>query len=343
MTLAEAAPAGAGRRAAVAGIGLLVSALLLWWSLRGVDLGAVRARIGEARPLPLAAAVLLATLMFPLRALRWRLLLDAPGPRPLPFGPAWHATAVGFMANNLLPLRAGEVARALVVSRLAGPPVATALASLAVERLLDGLTLVLCFGLGLVAARLPAGSSVGGVPLDRLTSGAGALALGALVAGLVVARMPDAFARLVRRLVPAPALAERLVALATAVQAGLGALRTPGRLALAGAASLAVWGAGILSFLVAARAFGIPLDLAGAAVLQGIVAIGVAVPSSPGYVGAFEATIVAGLALFAVPRELAFSYGLAYHATTFVPITLLGLASLAQSGLSWGAMRGAPA
>ena len=82
------------------------------------------------------------------------------------------------------------------------------------------------------------------------------------------------------------------------------------------------------SFYVAFAAFDIPVGFTGALLLQGLVAFGVSVPSTPGYVGPFEAAIVAALALYGVAEDRSFSYAIAYHVTTFVPITLLGLWSL---------------
>ena len=120
-------------------IGLVVTVLLLAWALHGVDARAVLAHMRHADPLLFAAAIALATATFPLRAVRWRVILrDARG-AAVPTGPLWHATAVGFMANNLLPARAGEFARAYLANRQLPVRFTTALASIAVERVFDGL------------------------------------------------------------------------------------------------------------------------------------------------------------------------------------------------------------
>jgi len=87
------------------------------WALRGVHLDEVIRQIRGARPWPIVASIIVATLTFPLRLVRWRLLLRRDDGGPLPVLPVWHAVAIGFMANNILPFRAGE----LVL--LAGEPV----------------------------------------------------------------------------------------------------------------------------------------------------------------------------------------------------------------------------
>ena len=82
------------------------------------------------------------------------------------------------------------------------------------------------------------------------------------------------------------------------------------------------------------KAFDIGVGFAGAMVLQSTMAFGISVPSTPGYIGPFEAIIVAVLNVYGVPDTLAFSYAITYHLTTLVPITLLGLWSLARSGIT---------
>jgi len=113
-------------------LGVLVSLALLYWILRKVSLSEILLHLREARPGPLLAAVLLATLTFPLRTLRWRILLRTPGDGPVSWRALWHAVAIGFMANNTLPLRLGEVVRCYAGSRLGGVPLATVLSSVAV-------------------------------------------------------------------------------------------------------------------------------------------------------------------------------------------------------------------
>src|SRR5205823_6299318 len=82
---------------------------LLAWALHGVDARALIDHLRRANPWVMLETIALATCTFPLRAIRWRLILRGTGGSPLPLGSLWHATAIGFMANNLLPVRAGEL------------------------------------------------------------------------------------------------------------------------------------------------------------------------------------------------------------------------------------------
>jgi len=106
--------------------------------------------------------------------------------------------------------------------------------------------------------------------------------------------------------------------------------------------SVVLWLVNALSFYIAFAAFGIQVSFVGALLVQGLVSFGVSVPSTPGYVGPFEAAIVAALALYGVGESRAFSYAIAYHATTFVPITLLGLWSVASTPIRLGDLRRRP-
>jgi uncharacterized membrane protein YbhN (UPF0104 family) len=95
--------------------------------------------------------------------------------------------------------------------------------------------------------------------------------------------------------------------------------------------SLVLWLVNALAFYVGFAAFDIPVGYTGSLLLQGLLILGISIPSTPGFFGPFEAVIVAVLAVYGVSRSLAFSYAIGFHVTTFVPITLLGLWSAARS------------
>ncbi len=324
--------------AAVAGG--VVSVLFLYWASRGVNLGqawdfARRARIG-----PLLLAVALATSAFPLRVLRWRALLHTDQGQPLPIVPGWHAVAMGFMANNVFPFRAGELLRAFAASRLAPVRFTSAISSIAVERVLDGLTLLGTLVLGLAASGFPSDTRVGSLAVDDLVTRILLLSSIALAGALTVVVWPAQVERLVR-LLPIPRVTDTLARLVHGIGEGFAVLRSPRRLFLAVMWSGVLWSVNALSFYVAFRAFGIEVDLMGAFVLQGILAFGIAIPSSPGYVGLFETAVVLGLALFGVPKDLAFTYGATYHVATFIPITLLGAWSVMRTSIGLRSLKDA--
>ena len=319
------------RRSLPAALGIGVSVALLAWALRGVSAEEVLRHIAGARPGPLAAAVIIATLTFPLRLIRWHLLLRDERGKQYPSGPLWHAIALGFTANNLLPLRAGEVIRSYTAARLAPARFTTVLSSVAVERIFDALTVVALLTFALLGSDLPSSVTVAGTSVTQLARAAGVAGLLALLLAVMVVAAPLAAEKLVRGLLPSTRLADRIVDLIEGVRHGLAVLRSPARLAGVIFWSLVVWLVNALAFYLGFAAFGIPVSYAGALLMQGLLSFGISVPSTPGFFGPFEAVIVAVLALYGVPGSLAFSYAIAFHITTLVPITLLGLWSLTRT------------
>ncbi|HEX3273846.1 MAG TPA: lysylphosphatidylglycerol synthase transmembrane domain-containing protein [Gemmatimonadales bacterium] len=327
------------RRRLWGALGALLAAVLVVWALRGVRLDEVVAHLRNAHLAPLLAAVVIATATYPIRMIRWRLLLrDADG-RAFPAAPLWHAVAIGFMANNLLPFRAGELVRLLAASRLAGARFTTVLSSVAVERIFDGLTVVALLSLSLLASDLPADVTVGGVSLRHAAQGAGIAGVLALCAALLVVAFPLASERVVRRLLPTGRLADRLVGLIEGLRQGLAVLRSPSLLAGTVVWSVLLWLVNAFAFYIALKAFDIPVGFVGSLLMQGILIFGITVQLTPGFLGQFEAAIVAALALFEVPAALASSYAIAFHAATFIPIVLLGAWSLARTPVALSDLR----
>jgi uncharacterized protein (TIRG00374 family) len=320
-------------------LGIVVAVALLVWALRGVHLSEVVLHLRTARSIPLAMAAVLATATFPIRLVRWRLLLRDERGGALPVVPLWHAVAIGFMANNLLPFRAGELVRTFAATRLAGARFSAVLSSIAVERIFDGLAVVALLTFALLVSDLPPDVAVAGVPIRHAAQAAGAMGLAALVAAVLVVAFPLAAERLLRRVLPAGRLTDRIVALLEGIRHGLAALRSPTRLAGVVFWSLAVWLVNAWAFYVGFDAFGIPVSFAGALLIQGVLIFGITVQFTPGFVGQFEAAIVAALALYEVPNAVASSYAIAFHATTFLPIVLLGAWSLARTPVDLSDLR----
>ncbi|MEO8294762.1 MAG: lysylphosphatidylglycerol synthase transmembrane domain-containing protein [Gemmatimonadota bacterium] len=310
-----------------------ISAAFLFWALKGIEFRNVLAELRRAHVLPIVLTVIIATSTFVLRIFRWRILLRASDGSSLPASSLWHAIAIGFMANNVLPFRAGEVLRSLAITRLTHTRITSALSSIAVERLFDGVAIVVLLTLGLLTSGLPADAEVSGVRLTHIAIVAGAtFATALLVAALVVA-FPEAAERVVRRIVPFPRLAEKMVAMIEGVVHGLSVLQSPIRILMVTLWSLVIWLVNVVSFYVAFKAFDIPVNFAGAMIMQGLLAFAISAPTAPGFVGVFESAIKLTLLLYAISEDRAVTYALVYHATTFVPITLLGAWSLARTGL----------
>ncbi len=322
-------------------VGIIISAALLWWVLHDISFGEVWHIIRRTKPLPLMLAVAVATVTFPLRAERWRYLLRLNG-QEIPFAPLWHATAIGFMANNVLPARAGELARAYAADRLTGVRFSTAVASIAVERVMDGLAMVALLLIGIAFGGFDPGTKIGGFTLTGIASWMG-LAFGALlVVSVVVVHWPGpplaASRWLATHLLP-ESLARRAVSLVEGLLSGMEALRSPVRFAKIAAWSMVIWCTYAVSYIVCFRAFDMDVSWTAGFMLQALIAFGIAIPSSPGFFGPFEAVTRATLALYGVGPDLAVSFAIVYHIASFLPITLMGFWSLSRAHLHLADLR----
>ena len=324
------------------GAGAALAGVLLWWVLRDVHWADLRGYVAAADPLLICASVAAATATFPLRLVRWRLLLRADDGHALPALPLWHAIAMGFMANNILPFRMGELMRTYAASRLAPARFSATLSSVAVARVFDGLTVIALLATGLLTAGVPADVRLFGTSVAHVATWSGMVVLLALAAGLLVVSFPALAEQAIRKLVPSESLAARLVALVEGIRHGLTVLRSPVRSALVVWWSVVMWLVNASAFWLMFRAFSLPVGFAGALLLQGVVVLGIAAPATPGYVGVFEAIIKAVLLLFGVAAEPAVAYAVTYHLTTFLPIVLLGVWSLLRTSMSFGSLRAAP-
>jgi uncharacterized protein (TIRG00374 family) len=309
--------------------------MLIWWTLHDVRLAEVWDNLRGVRLVQLASAVGLATLTFPLRTIRWQYLLRLEG-ATLPFVPLWHATAIGFMATNLLPWRAGEFARAFAARQLTGSRFTTAFASIAVERVLDGITLVALLAIAIWFGGFGVGTSVGTVTLGEVAQAAAAMFGLLLVVSVVMVHWPKptlAVTRAIsRRLLPAK-WSEALVRAAEGLLSGLDALRSPRRFAAVIVWSLAIWLTGAASFWFALLAFSVDVPWSAPVLLQSLLAFGIAVQLSPGFFGQWEAVSRLTLSLYGVNVGQAVSFAIGFHLAGFFPITALGMWSLSRAHL----------
>jgi len=316
-------------------VGILLSIGLLWWALHGIHFDAVWATLRGSNLLLWAASSAAATAVFPLRARRWRPILDpvAPG---LPFGVLWRPTAIGFMVTNVVPARAGELARAYAITRET-PRVtfAAAIASIAVDRLFDGLVVLSLILVAMLSPAFPPDAHLGGQSATRWAA-AGVLVMVALLAVLyTIVFFPSWLIRvyeiLVRRL--APRLEARGRVALEAFAAGLSVLRSPRRFMSILGWAIALWLMNAFSFWLGFKAVGIDAPFTAALFLQGVIALGVAVPSSPGFFGVFETFARLGLGVYAVQPKDAVSWAIGQHVLSFIPITLIGAWYFARMGL----------
>lgn len=324
----------AARRRLRVGLGVAVTVGTLALALRGVDFSTLIRDMGRADLallLGLSIPVHAATLW--VRALRWRHLTETI--TPIERDAMFRATAVGTLANNVFPLRLGEVVRAYYLSRETQAGTAPIFGSIVLERGIDGLV-VIGLALAIFGARGSAepGALAVGVPLLL----AGVLPLGAVIWLRIAPEQVIRAIRLVFRVIAGGRGAAPVEQLVRRMAEGLGSLHGGRHLAWVAWHSFWIWTLlGIAPFLIAMASLGIDLGapertLSAGFVTLTAVGIAVALPSAPGFLGPYHLAAREALRRFGVGEELALAVGTLSHAVFWVTTTAIGLAVLRWRG-----------
>ncbi len=317
-------------------LGIVLSAACLYFAFKDIDVADVMGHVRRANVGLLILSAIVATLIFPVRARRWRPILDPIAPN-LAFGVLWRPTAIGMMVNNVVPARAGELARAYALSRSTpAVPFPAALASLVVDRIFDAMVVLLLMFAAMLDPAFPAGANVFGQSMTKIGL-FGVLAVSIALAGMyTMVLFPDRFVavfeRVIRRI--APRLEDKGRSAIVAVTRGLSVLRTPSRFASVFAWTVGHWLLNALAFWIGFKAVGIDAPYTAALFLQGIIAIGVAAPQAPGFFGIFELFGKEGLSIYGVDPGMAVTWAIGFHFVSFIPITLIGAWYFVRAGLS---------
>jgi uncharacterized protein (TIRG00374 family) len=293
-----------------------LAAVLLYFSLRGIEWRQVGRVVAGARPgfLALAIAVSSGTLL--LRSVRWRILLNAEGEVAL--RTAFWATAAGYFGNNFLPARAGELVRTYMISSRSGLETAYVLATALSERVADAVTLVVISAV--VLLRLPQ-------PPGWLASAAKPFAVLGLVGALIIAVLPrmETFGRTVLEHLPLPlALRARLMGVLEHGLRGIRAFHDARRLLAFLALTLLVWSMDALFTIIGAAALGLSIPVSVAFLLIATLGLGSALPSTPGYIGIYQFVAVSVLVPFGFSRSDAIAYILVAQALAYIVIGVWG-------------------
>jgi uncharacterized protein (TIRG00374 family) len=317
-------------------LAVVLSVGLVWVFLRNADLGQVWEAIGGARLDLVAVAVLITILTHIVRAERWQYLLEPLGRTR--FAVAFRATVIGFAVSAVLPARAGEVLRPYLLARQEGLSATATFATIVIERVLDLMGVLALLAVYLVA--FDPGMAARDSALFEAVRAGGLImtpvAAVALAAMFVLAGHPEWLQALVaamERVLPARAAGVLSRALRR-FSAGFGVLRRPARLAASLAWTLVLWIVISAETWVIAEAFDIPMAFAGSWLMAALLVVGVAVPT-PGGVGGFhEAFRLGATAFFGADNNAAVGAAIVLHATSFLPVTVLGGWYALREGLS---------
>jgi glycosyltransferase 2 family protein len=297
-------------------VAICLAAVLLYFSLRGIQWGRVWQILASARiPYVVLCCLLSFTALF-LRSFRWRILLSSEGQVSIPA--AFWATAAGYFGNNFLPARAGEVVRTIMISTRSNLSKAFVLTTALCERLADAIALVTISAIVLLTIPFRPG---------WLADAAKPFAVAGAVAVVALAVLPylENLSKVLLRAVPLPAaLHARLQHLLEHILRGIRSFHHAGRLSGFLGLTVVIWCLDATTTIVGARALGLTISLPIAFLLIAGLGLGSALPSTPGYVGIYQFVAVSVLTPFGISRTDAIAYILFFQALNYVVIGFWG-------------------
>ena len=262
-------------------------------------------------------------------ALRWQFLLRAL--KPVPLAALTKLVFIGYMGNNVYPLRAGDALRIILLRRNHQVPLVRSTTIVAIERILDGCVMLVfvLFGLLLIDLKSTEVGTIVGITLPLFTV--------AMLLALLLAAKPDLLRPVVY--LALKGLPERLSAFvahfAEEIIAGFEGLRSPAHLLGAIISSFLTWGIEAGAYWIVMRAFSLDLNYAVALLLVGAVNLAGLIPASPGQVGVNEFVVISILTALGISAPIATAYAVVVHLAIWFPITLTGFALLLKQGLGW--------
>ena len=312
-------------------IGVIISAVFIWLALRGLHLGDVWASLRAADYWWLIPSVAVYFLAVWARTWRWDYLL-----RPMKhisLRRLFPVVVIGYMGNNVYPFRAGELLRAYVLRQQEGVSMSSSLATIVVERVFDGLVMLLFVFVALPFAPLPSDSI-------RFIVMIGSVAfLGALLVFFAVAAVPARFMALTEwfanRFLPERFRAP-IIDFAQRFIVGLASLRSGRGLMMIFLTSVVIWLLETVKYWFVMHAFDFTVSFFALMLMNGVVNLATTLPSAPGYIGTFDGPGIAVLTLYGVDPATAAAYTLTLHAALWLPVTLLGIYYMIRTELGWG-------
>ena len=312
-------------------LGAIISAIFLTIALRGLHLTDLWETIKSAKYGWIVPGIVVYFFAVWARVWRWHYLLRKI--KPIPLKAMWPAVVIGYMGNNVYPFRAGEVIRAYVLKRNEQVPVSASIATVLVERIFDGLVMLI-----FVLVALP---TVPNLPvwLKQTVIYASLLFSIALLVLIIWAIKPalakTVYSFFITRLIPQK-FQTPLLSMADNFTHGLASLRSFADVVMVFVTSIVIWLLETVKYWFVMHAFNFVVSFFALMLMNGVVNLATTIPSAPGYIGTFDGPGIEVLKVFGVDPIIATGYTLVLHAALWLPITLLGFWYMAKESMSWG-------
>jgi glycosyltransferase 2 family protein len=310
-------------------VGLCIAAAFLWLAFGRVDWSSIATVLNEATPGPLVLGLLALAAGFFVRIVRWWTMLRALEPA-VPLGSCARPFLLSLALNNTMPLRAGDVVRAVGFREALRSPAMRVVGTLLIERVLDLFVLVVLFFTGLLA--VPRGV----IPQPFVTAAA-LLGGVALIALLVLVFSPNVLRALADRVASSRLLRERsatpkLREAAHRLVDTFALIRSPIRAIQLLSLSVLAWLLEGSMYACVAWALHVGGSLVAPWFAAATGTLATLIPSSPGYVGTFDYFAILGLTAFGAHRTAATAFAMVVHLVLWLPVTVVGAAFLVMPG-----------
>lgn len=320
-------------------IGMAISVICLYLAFQGIQFDKLLDALRTLDYAWLLLAFLIWCVSYSGRVFRWQLLF---APLTMRLGKVFNALNIGYFLSNILPARLGDFVRAYLIGDWEGVSKARALSTVVVERMTDGLTVVLL--LAVTALYVPT------IPLEARQAAVGVAitGIGGILFLMLLSFQKERGTVLLRRLASPFSFLQRpgLWRALDSLIDGFAVLRSPRPIIGVALWALYAWITGGVMFWVVMRAFdlrdgaGAPLPLAAAFLVMTVTSLVVVIPSSPGYLGIFHYVAVLTLTtMYNVDKSSALSYAVVMHAVSYLMLTLLGIFSIWKEGLSYKSLQ----
>ncbi|MDX2161590.1 MAG: lysylphosphatidylglycerol synthase transmembrane domain-containing protein [bacterium] len=308
-------------------VGLAISVFFLVIAFNGLSPALVVDYMRTADPLPLVGGAAWYFTAVAVISLRWGFLLRSS--KAVRFGMLFRLVCIGYMGNNVYPLRSGELLRIFLLQVRAGVPMVRATTVVIIERIFDGLVMLtfIVVALALTGIASPA--------ITAIVTFAAPLFIAALLIFFALAARPQALAALittVTKVLPV-ALRDKVNALGQDVIDGLACFRSPADLFGAVIASYVSWMLEASVYAIVSWAFGLNISYGLALLVVGVVNLAGLIPASPGQFGVYEFFVRTVLIAAGIGQGIATAYAFTIHLVIWLPVTLLGFFFLIRQGM----------
>ncbi|MFN8441164.1 MAG: lysylphosphatidylglycerol synthase transmembrane domain-containing protein [Caldilineaceae bacterium] len=299
-------------------VGIVISAVFVTISLRGLHLSEVLESLRTANYWWIIPGVIVYFIGLWARTWRWHYTLRHL--KSIPLQRLYPLICIGYFGNNVFPFRAGEVLRSYVLKQREDVPISASLATVFIERIFDGLVMLLFVFVALPFAPLPVFYRNSVIVLTLLLFAATAVFVWMAVQPT---RVEIFYRWLADRILPA-GVREKTDGIYQKFMSGLKSLSSGSDVLMIFVTSIAVWLMETVKYWFVMHAFSFSVSFLVLMLMNGLVNLATTLPSAPGYVGTFDAPGIGVLTAFGIDRAVATSYTLTLHAALWLPVTLVG-------------------